>query len=84
MDLTDPLQTDSEALLVPKSEPINTSFIKTEKIEDEQFVVPGIIELDESVVKKEKIEPDSFLENIPSSSSNVSQYLLINSIKTLN
>ena len=75
MDLTDPLQTDSEALLVPKLEPIDTSFIKTEKIEEQQFVIPGIVESDKTVVKKEKIESDDSLEAVPSS-SNVSHCML--------
>ena len=65
----DPLQTHSDTLLVPKSEPIDTSFIKTEKLEDEQFVIPGIVELNDSVVKKEKIEFDNSLETVQSSSN---------------
>ena len=77
MGLADPLQTDSEALLVPKSEPIDTSFIKSEEFEEEQFVIPGIIESDKSVVKEEKIESDDSLEAAPLSST-VSQYLGIN------
>ena len=76
MDLADPLQIDSEALLVPKSELIDTSFIKSEEFEEEQFVIPGIVESDKSVVKKEKIESDVSLEAVPSS-SNVSRYSLL-------
>ena len=75
MDLTDPLQAGSEALLMPKSEPIDTSFIKSEKSEDELFVFPGILESDKRVVKNETIESNDSTEAIPSS-SNVSQYFL--------
>ena len=74
IDLVDPLQT--EAPLMPKSEPIDTSFIKSEEFEEEQFVIPGIVESDKSVVKKEKIESDVSLEAVPSS-SNVSRYSLL-------
>ena len=69
MDLSDPLQTDSEALLVSKLEPIDTSLIKDEEFEDELFVIPGIVESDKSIVKEEKIESDNSFEAVPSSSS---------------
>ena len=69
MDLKDTLQ----AGFVPKSEPIDTSFIKSEKSEDKLFVFPGILESDKSVIKKEKIESDDSLDAVPSL-SNVSQY----------
>ena len=69
MDLTDPLHTEPQGLLAPKTEPIDTSFIKTEKTDEDQFVIPGIVEMDESRIKKEIIEPRDPLEAVPSSSN---------------
>ena len=73
MNLTDSLQAGSEALLMPKTEPIDTSYIKSEKLDDELFVIPGILESNKSVVKKERIESDDSFDVVPSS-SNVSQF----------
>ena len=69
MDSKDPLRTDHEGLLVPKLEPIDTSFIKTEKLEEDQFVIPGIVEIDKNFVKNEKIESEDSPEAVPSSSN---------------
>ena len=62
MDLTNP--PEMKELLAPKIEPIDTSFIKTEKIEENQFIISGIVQNDEDLIKKEIIENKA----IPSSS----------------
>ena len=59
MDWSNPVQVKTEDLLTPKEEPIDTSFIKTENIEERPFVISGIVETlkeDKDVIKKECIE----------------------------
>ena len=71
MDLSDPLRIEPMELLVPKTEPVDSVFIKTEK---NHFVIQGIVKKikDEFIVKKELIKTEDSLRPFPSTS--VSRY----------
>ena len=66
---------DLQDQLIPKSEPIDVNFIKTEEIEEGCFVVPGLVGLfkvDEDSVKEEILQNE---ENEKFSTSNVRKML---------
>ena len=56
---------DLQDQLIPKSEPIDVDFIKTEEFEEEGFVFPEAVEIDKDSIKEE------ILENEKGSASNV-------------
>ena len=61
--------------LIPKSEPIDMDFIKTEEFEEEGFVVQETVEVDEDSFKEEILEKE---ENEKFSASNVRNYFKCN------
>ena len=65
----DELLDDLQDQLIPKSEPIDIDFIKTEEFEEEGFVDPEAVEVYKDSIK------DEILENEKGSASNVRDLL---------
>ena len=70
-DLVDDYHLPEEDQLIPKTEPIEEDFIKTEEFEEEGFVVQETVEFDKESIKREIIESE---ENEKFSASNVRTY----------
>ena len=72
-DLLDGYHLPEEDQLIPKTEPIEEDFIKTDEFEEEGFVVQETVEFDKESIKREIIENE---ENEKFSASNVRTYFL--------
>ena len=70
-ELVDIYGQPKEDQLIPKSEPIDVDFIKTEEFEEEGFVFPEAVEIDKDSIKEE------ILENEKGSATNVRNYFQI-------